>query len=67
MKEDVIMRAIRELRERRAVIEQEIQLVEAVASGQPKRGRPPKILADWYRAKSESKNQLEKRGIVISS
>ena len=56
MNEDVIMRAIRELRERRVVIEQAIQLVEAVASGQPKRGRPPKILADWYRAKRESKN-----------
>ena len=53
MNEDIITQAIRELRERRAVIEQVIQVVEAVASDKPKRGRPPKILAKSCNSKSD--------------
>ena len=69
MREDVIKRAIRELRERRVVIEQAIQLVEAVASGQPKRGRPPKILAGLVSREKGIKKLAEKAGnsdIVVS-
>jgi len=56
MNEDIIMQAIRELREQRVVIDEAIQVVESVASDQPKRGCPPKIIADWYRAKSKSRS-----------
>ncbi len=54
MNEDIIMQAIRVLREQRVVLDQAIQAVESVAGDQPKRGRPPKIIADWHRNKSES-------------
>jgi hypothetical protein len=49
MAEDRIMRAIVELRKELAHIDQVIRMLETLSTGKPRRGRPPKALAEAMR------------------
>jgi hypothetical protein len=50
MAEDRIMRAIVELRKELAHIDQVIRMLETLSTGKPRRGRPPKALAEVMRS-----------------
>ena len=50
MAENRIMRAIVELRKELAHIDQVIRMLESLSAGRPRRGRPPKALAEVMRS-----------------
>jgi hypothetical protein len=50
MAENRIMRAIVELRKELAQIDQVIRMLETLSTGKPRRGRPPKALAEVMRS-----------------
>jgi hypothetical protein len=49
MAENRIVRAIAELRKELAHIDQVIRMLETLSNGKPRRGRPPKALAEMMR------------------
>jgi hypothetical protein len=49
MAENRIMRAIAELRKELAHLNQVIRMLETLSTGKPRRGRPPKALAEAMR------------------
>jgi hypothetical protein len=50
MAENRIMRAIAELRKELTQIDQVIRMLETLSTGKPRRGRPPKALAEVMRS-----------------
>lgn len=50
MAENRIMRAIAELRKELTQIDQVIRMLETLSAGKPRRGRPPKALAEVMRS-----------------
>ena len=50
MPESPIHRAIVELRKELTRLDQVIQMLETLSNGKPRRGRPPKVLAEVMRA-----------------
>ena len=50
MAQDRIRRAIVELRKELAQIDQVIRMLESLSTGKPRRGRPPKVLAEVMRS-----------------
>ena len=50
MAENRIMRAIAELRKELTQIDRVIRMLEALSTGKPRRGRPPKALAEVMRS-----------------
>ena len=50
MAENRIMRAIVELRKELTHIDQVIRMLETLSTGKPRRGRPPKALAEVMRS-----------------
>ena len=53
MDEKILRKAIAELRKQKAHLDQAIDMLEVLASGKPRRGRPPKLLSEDARAQRE--------------
>ena len=61
MANEYLYEAIKQLREEQKRVDQIIKNLEALASGKPRRGRPPKVLAE-LKAKAAKKRTPKKTG-----